>query len=83
MTTLPGVQRVLVPVDFGDASAAAVALAGDVAKAFGAHLTVLHAETLEMPPYFTSAQIDALGEERNPTVVTPGADAPDSDRRTS
>jgi nucleotide-binding universal stress UspA family protein len=64
MTALPGVQRVVVAVDFGDASAAAVALAGDLAKAFGAQLTLLHAETLEMPPYFTSAQSDALEEDR-------------------
>lgn len=57
-------SRVLVAVDFGDASAAALALAGDLAKASGARLTVLHAETLEMPPYFTAAQIDRLEAER-------------------
>lgn len=57
-------ERVLVAVDFADASASAVALAGALAEAFDAHLTVLHAETLEMPPYFTNAQIETLEAER-------------------
>jgi nucleotide-binding universal stress UspA family protein len=64
MTMPPSPARVLVAVDFGEASASAVALAGALAQAFGAQLTVLHAETVEMPPYFTSAQIDALETER-------------------
>jgi len=53
-------RRVLAAVDFGDASASAVALAGEVARDAGGGLTVLHAETLEVPPYFTRAQVEAL-----------------------
>jgi len=57
-------QSVLVPVDFSDASARALGLAGLVASAFDAGLVALHAETLEAPPYFTHDQIDALERER-------------------
>lgn len=57
-------RSVLVPVDFGDASARALSLAGLVASAFDARLVALHAETLEAPPYFTHDQIDALERER-------------------
>jgi nucleotide-binding universal stress UspA family protein len=57
-------KSVLVAVDFGDASARALAVAGVVASAFGARLRVLHAERFEPPPYFTIEQIERLKAER-------------------
>jgi nucleotide-binding universal stress UspA family protein len=56
--------RILAAVDFGEASASGLALAGVLAETFGASLVVLHAETLEMPPYFTDAQMQTLEAER-------------------
>ena len=53
-------RSVLVPVDFGDASARAVSIGALVASAHDVPLVALHAETLEAPPYFTHQQIDAL-----------------------
>ncbi len=53
-------KTVLVAVDFGEASARALALAGVVASAFGARLRALHAERFEPPPYFTIEQIGRL-----------------------
>lgn len=58
------IQRILVPVDFGEASAAAIALAGTLADGCGASLTLLHAEAVEAPVYFTRDQVDALAAER-------------------
>lgn len=57
-------KAVLVAVDFGDASARAVVLAGAVAAAFGARLHAVHAERFEPPPYFTLEQIARLEAER-------------------
>lgn len=57
-------QSVLVGVDFGEASARALALAGFIAAAFDARLRVLHAERFEPPPYFTLEQLDQLETER-------------------
>ena len=63
MTILP--RKILVAVDFGDASARAVAIGGELAARTGAALWLMHAESLEAPPYFTPAQLQALeGEER-------------------
>jgi nucleotide-binding universal stress UspA family protein len=56
----PQVGHILVAVDFGEASAAAVRLAGELARLFGATLTAVHAESLDAPPYFTVEQIEAL-----------------------
>jgi len=56
---------ILVGVDFGDASARALAIAGVVASGFGARLRVLHAERFEPPPYFTVEQIARLEAERH------------------
>jgi nucleotide-binding universal stress UspA family protein len=53
-------KRVLCPVDFSEYSAAALRMAGGLAKTLGAELTVLHAQHLEAPVYFTEAQIRAL-----------------------
>jgi nucleotide-binding universal stress UspA family protein len=57
-------RRILVAVDFGDAAASAVRVAGELARMFEAELTVLHAESFEAPPYFTSEQITAIEKQR-------------------
>lgn len=63
MTNLP--KSILVAVDFGAASARAVAIGGELAARTGATLRLLHAESLDVPPYFTAAQLRAIeGEER-------------------
>lgn len=59
------IQKILVPVDFGEASAAAVALAGRLAEGCGAQLTLLHAEAADAPVYFTREQVDALASQRH------------------
>jgi len=58
------IQKILVPVDFGAASEAAVALAGRLADGCGASLTLLHAEAVDAPAYFTQDQVAALAAER-------------------
>ena len=62
-------KHILVPVDFGEASAAAVRLAGDIAQACGSELTLLHAEAIEAPVYFTSEQVESLAVERRQRQV--------------
>lgn len=57
-------KTVLAAVDFGEASARAITLAGVVAAGGAATLRVLHAERFDVPPYFTPAQIDRLEDER-------------------
>jgi nucleotide-binding universal stress UspA family protein len=57
-------KTVLVAVDFGEASARALAIAGVVATAFDARLRALHAERFDPPPYFTLEQIARLEAER-------------------
>lgn len=57
-------RTVVVAVDFGDASARALAIAGVVASAFEARLRAVHAERFEPPPYFTIEQIARLEAER-------------------
>ena len=57
-------RTVLVAVDFGDASARALAIGGVVASAFDARLRALHAERFEPSPYFTLEQIAELESER-------------------
>ena len=57
-------RTVLVAVDFGEASARALAIGGALAAAFDARLTALHAERFEPPPYFTAGQIAQLHAER-------------------
>jgi nucleotide-binding universal stress UspA family protein len=66
---MPGLPNsVLVAVDFGEASARAVALAGAVAVRCGtATLRLLHAESLDAPLYFTHDQIEALEQQRRAT----------------
>ncbi len=63
MWTFPP-KRILVAVDFGDASSHAVRVAGALAARFDARLSGLHAESLEVPPYFTHGQIEALEHQQ-------------------
>jgi universal stress protein A len=58
------ISRVLVAVDFDEASASALSLAGALAAAGDAELTVFHSAPYEVPAYFTPAQIEALERER-------------------
>jgi nucleotide-binding universal stress UspA family protein len=57
-------QRILVPVDFGGASARALRVAANLALRFRSEVDALHAEVLEAPPYFTVDQVSALEEQR-------------------
>jgi hypothetical protein len=61
MTGCP--RSILVAVDFGEASARAVAVGGALAAHCGATLRLLHAERFEGPPYFTPEQIE-IGVQR-------------------
>jgi nucleotide-binding universal stress UspA family protein len=49
-------KYILCPVDFSPASAAALRVAAAFAGAFGSELAVLHAQPVDVPPYFTVAQ---------------------------
>jgi nucleotide-binding universal stress UspA family protein len=60
-------KTILVGVDFGDASARALAIARMIASAFQARLRALHAERFEPPPYFTIDQMAQLEAERYAT----------------
>ncbi len=57
-------RKILVPVDFHEASAVAVAVAAALAQQFGASIEVLHVEVLDAPPYFTHEQVSALEAQR-------------------
>ena len=60
------IESIVVAVDFGKASANAVALAARLADACGASvLQLLHAEQFEVPPYFTHEQMGTLERERD------------------
>ena len=61
--TSRSLTHIVVAVDFGDASAAAVALAGTLAQRLGAALVAVHAETFDVPPYFTREQFARLEGE--------------------
>ncbi len=56
-------SRILVPVDFGEASERALRVGGLLAKRFGAALQVLHVEAFEAPAYFTHEQIAVIERE--------------------
>jgi len=51
-------------VDFGEASAAAITLGGHLARRCGGELTLLHAEALDAPVYFTKEQVETMAAER-------------------
>ncbi len=55
--------RILVPVDFGAASSVALGFAGVFHKTFSTPLTVMHALHLDLPPYFSSDQIQVMKRE--------------------
>lgn len=57
-------RSILAAVDFGDAAASALGIAGVLAREFKAKLTAVHAETFEAPPYFTREQLDAIEKQR-------------------
>lgn len=57
-------RSILAAVDFREASASALSVAGTLARTFDAQLTALHAESFEAPPYFTREQLDAIEEQR-------------------
>ena len=60
------IRSILVAVDFGEASARAVAVGGAIAaRCRDASLRLLHAESIEAPAYFTSEQIDDLERQRH------------------
>jgi hypothetical protein len=58
------ISRVLVGVDFDEASAAALKVAGSLAAAWNAELTVFHATTEAPPSHFTASQFEQLEAER-------------------
>lgn len=64
MTGFVPVARVLVAMDFDDASAAALRMAARLARAWQAEVTVFHAKTEDVPAYFTAKQIDELESEQ-------------------
>jgi nucleotide-binding universal stress UspA family protein len=60
-------QRILVAIDFGQASERALRVAAAVAARHGSAVTALHAETLEVPPYFTHDQLKDVERHRAQT----------------
>jgi nucleotide-binding universal stress UspA family protein len=58
------ISRVLVGVDFDEASTSALKMAGVLASVWDAEVTVFHSAQQEVPAYFTAAQLDALEAER-------------------
>lgn len=59
------ISRVLVGVDFDDASASALKVTAVLASAWDAAITVFHASMPDAPAYFTADQIETLEAERN------------------
>jgi nucleotide-binding universal stress UspA family protein len=64
MSPAAKISRVLVGVDFDEASASALTMAGVLASAWDAEITVFHSATQDAPAYFTAAQLEALEAER-------------------
>ncbi|MCK6569706.1 universal stress protein [Myxococcota bacterium] len=56
-------KHILLATDLSEASAPAAAYAGLLARRFGARVMVVHAEHLELPPYFAPEQHERLREE--------------------
>jgi nucleotide-binding universal stress UspA family protein len=57
-------RHILTPVDFGEASSRALKIAAIVAARHQSTVTALHAETLEVPPYFTHDQLASVERHR-------------------
>jgi nucleotide-binding universal stress UspA family protein len=53
-------QTILVPTDLGPASKSALQYARFFHERFGTAVSILHAEHIELPPYFSSAQLGDL-----------------------
>ena len=70
-------KNIVVAVDFGDASARALAIAGVMASAFDASVRAVHAERFDPPPYFTLEQIGRLEAERRAAQQHAGAHVAD------
>lgn len=64
MTATPKISRVLVGVDFDEASASALKMAGALAAAWDAEITAFHSAVQDVPAYFTTTQIATLEAER-------------------
>lgn len=64
MTPIVKLARVLVGMDFDEASGAALRVAASLAQAWQAEVTLFHSEPDDVPAYFTTRQIDALESER-------------------
>ncbi len=58
-------HRILVPIDFGEASGRALKVARLLGDTHHATITALHAESLEAPAYFTRSQVRALEKQRD------------------
>ena len=56
-------KHILCPVDFSEQSAAALRVAGVLARPVMSEVVVLHVQRLEAPVYFTVAQAQALREQ--------------------
>ncbi len=56
-------ERILCAIDFSKHSAAALRVAGGLAQAAGAEVTLLHVQRLEAPEYFTVAQVKDLSAQ--------------------
>jgi nucleotide-binding universal stress UspA family protein len=57
-------RSILAAVDFGPASARALAVASALADRHAVPLVALHAETVDVPPYFTHDQLEEVGRQR-------------------
>lgn len=60
-------RSILAAVDFGEASARALRVADAMAARHGSAITAIHAETLEVPPYFTHDQLREVERHRAET----------------
>jgi len=56
-------KQILCPMDFSELSDLALKYAAVAAKQYGATLTVLHAETFELPRYFSASQSEKFIQE--------------------
>ena len=57
-------RNILVAVDFGSASRHALEVAETLASQLGSAITALHAETMDVPPYFTHDQLKDVERHR-------------------
>ena len=71
MSPVANFSRVLVGVDFDEASASALTMAGLLASTWDADLTLFRSSTPEAPAYFTADQIEALEAEREQSRALP------------